>query len=86
MEVASAGGSDWPYDIGERPSGNPVVCFAAGAFSPVDGEHFLIASGGAPLGGETVRLVTDPHDEVSDVEQATGAFLLRVVEADVGSY
>ena len=82
----STGGSDWPYDIGERPSGNPIVGFAAGASSPVDGEHFLIASGSAPPGVQKVRLATCPDDEVSDVEPVTGAFLLRVMEADVGSY
>ncbi len=82
----STAGSDWPYEIGERPSGNPLVCFAAGASSPVDGEHFLIASGSAPLGVQKVRLATGRGDEVSDVEPVTGAFLLRVVESDVGSY
>jgi hypothetical protein len=82
----STGGSDWPYGIGERPSGNPHVCFAAGASSPVDGEHFLIASGSAPEGVHKVRLASGRDDGVSDVEPVTGAFLLRVVEADVGSY
>ena len=82
----STAGSDWPYGIGERPSGNPVVCFAAGASSPVDGDHFLIAIGSAPPGVEKVRLVTFHEDEVSFVEPVTGAFLLRVREADLGSY
>jgi hypothetical protein len=77
-------GSDWSFGFGDRPSGNPVVGFAAGASSPVDGEHFLIASGSAPAGIQKVRLAL--NDEASDVEPLTGAFLLRVVSADLGSY
>jgi hypothetical protein len=82
----STGGSDWPHGIGERPSGNPLVSFAAGASSPVDGEQFLIGSGSAPEAVHRVRLASGRDDGVSDVEPVTGAFLLRVVEADVGSY
>jgi hypothetical protein len=82
----STGGSDWPHGIGERPSGNPLVSFAAGAMSPVDGEQFLIGSGSAPERVHKVRLASGRDDGVSDVEPVTGAFLLRVVEADVGSY
>jgi hypothetical protein len=47
---------------------------------------FLIASGSAPPGVQKVRLATRPDDKASDVEPVAGAFLLRVVEADVGSY
>lgn len=79
-------GSDWPFPFGDRPSGNPVVGFAAGASSPVDGEHFLIASGSAPPGVQKVRLALRNDDEASNVEPVTGAFLLRVRPADLGSY
>lgn len=52
----------------------------------MDGEHLLIASGSAPPGVQRVRLALRDDDETSDVEPVTGAFLLRVAEADIGSY
>jgi len=82
----STAGSDWPFSFGDRPSGNPAVWFAAGASNPVDGVHFLIASGSAPPGVQKVRLALGDDGEASDVEPLTGAFLLRVADADVGSY
>jgi hypothetical protein len=83
VEVAGAPGSSWPAPYGRRPtSTNPELTgFVAIQLLPEGGERWL-RSGIAPSNATAVEVHAWVESHASEVDPATGAFLIVIAGAE----
>jgi hypothetical protein len=76
------GGTDWPINYGERPSGGKPFLTGYCSGAQAKGGYVWVATGVAPCGVDRVRLLVEGYRDIVDVESTTGAFLVAVPAPD----